>query len=319
MNVFWNACVVLGVAVIGSRAVMAQDVVLPKDGYVTAEWTETLPEGAFPICVVPTDFSKPPRLLIQDLEYVTTKSRHGSPAWSKDGSKIAFDCQPADGDLNKGRIITCNVDGTDVRDVGLGLMPNWSPAGTRLAFSTYEAPGYVCTINADGTDRQVIPGAENGWGTQWSPDGLSIAYYLWRDGCELMVYDLVKKEARSIIPAEDNPYRQIYWNFAWSPDSQKIAICGVRKSDGLKETALVNVTPGNYERQVLTSFYRDSYYLDYHPDGNQLVYGEAGCIMSFDLTKQDATPQLLQGQSPDFGYSNPAVSPNGKWIAVGLR
>lgn len=291
----------------------------PSDGIVTSEWLDSRPNKSRLMCVVPSDFSAPPRLLVQDSRYIDTMVKHGSPAWSKDGSKIAFDSQPVDGDLSGGRIITCNADGTDVRDLGLGLMPNWSPAGTRLAYSTYEAPGYVCTIAADGTDRQVVPGAERGWGTQWSPDGLSLAYYTWENECQLVVYDLIKKEARSIIPDGENPYRQIYWNFAWSPDSQKIAICGVRKEDGQKETALVSVKTGNYKLEPLTTFTRSNYYLDFHPNGHQLLYPDSGCIMVFDLHTPDEGPQLLPGQPSDFGYGDPAISPNGKWIAVGLN
>ncbi len=289
---------------------------LPKDGLITSEWLDARQHKTNLMSIVPVDFSSPPRLLIQDSHYVDKMNRHGSPAWSKDGIKIAFDCQPVDGDLQQGRIITCNADGTNVKDLCLGLMPNWSPAGTKLAYSTYEAPGYVCIINEDGTGRQVIPGAEHGWGTQWSPDGLSLAYYTYSGGYQLAVYDLTKKEARNIFPDGENPYRQIYWNFAWSPDSQKIAICGVRKSDGQKETALVTVSPGNYELKILDSLYRSSYYLDYHPDGKSLLYEDSGCLMSFDLTNPKANPIPLKGQFTDMAYYNPAISPDGKWIAV---
>ncbi len=110
------------------------------------------------------------------------------PAWSPDGTKIAF--VSLSSDESSQALHVMNADGSHVtaltpRDEGAGINhPTWSPDGQRIAFvkCTFAACGIVA-VNADGSGTvQVTRGSEvvpPAWSPQdpaWSPDGTRIAF-----------------------------------------------------------------------------------------------------------------------------------------------
>ena len=126
------------------------------------------------------------------------------PNWSPDGTKVAFDRYPLNGDLSS----------IFVHDVATGAEynfsslisapdswgPSWSPNSAMLAFQAYvnlttttttkkgkqtitttttTTEGEVFTANADGSDLyQVTPSSGWAWANLpvWSPDGTSLAF-----------------------------------------------------------------------------------------------------------------------------------------------
>ncbi len=107
----------------------------------------------------------------------------GHPAWSADGSAIAFDCEfdPGNRDICK-----IQTDGTGF--VRLTSDPAWdsgaafSPDGSKIAFAT--APPFasprIAVMNADGTGMtQLAPVALE---PAWSPDGTRIAFAIPYEG-----------------------------------------------------------------------------------------------------------------------------------------
>jgi dipeptidyl aminopeptidase/acylaminoacyl peptidase len=109
----------------------------------------------------------------------------GTPAWSPDGSQIAFGrtvVNPDTGDYNQ-TIHVVGIDGTGERQIYIGtaMNPDWSPDGSKIAFDSLYA---VWVVNADGTGALPIasgPSTPNdpypfNRNPAWSPDGTRIAF-----------------------------------------------------------------------------------------------------------------------------------------------
>jgi TolB protein len=93
------------------------------------------------------------------------------PAWSPDGTKIAFD-STRNGESG---IYTMNPNGSGETQLTQNTTsfdgnPDWSPDATRLVF---ERGGYLVFMNADGS--QLDQKDWTGSGASWSPDGEYIA------------------------------------------------------------------------------------------------------------------------------------------------
>ena len=92
---------------------------------------------------------------------------HGSPAWSPDGSQIAF--------ILSGHLGIARRDGTDVRSVGpawLGIAdthtrPAWSPDGRWLAVVRTNGDLYV--LHPDGSGLRRLTRAEWSSSPAWLP------------------------------------------------------------------------------------------------------------------------------------------------------
>jgi hypothetical protein len=97
---------------------------------------------------------------------VTQLSDSGSaPAWSPDGTKIAFSVGYSSG------IYVMNGDGSGVtRLTTSGAAPTWAPDGARIAFAD---SGGIHVMNADGSGNTRIT---DGFAPAWSPTGDVIAF-----------------------------------------------------------------------------------------------------------------------------------------------
>ncbi|MET8167023.1 cell wall-binding repeat-containing protein [Streptomyces sp. NPDC005329] len=83
------------------------------------------------------------------------------PAWSPDGTKLAFVRADADGNP---QIFTANADGTDVKQLTTGPRryadPSWSPTGKRIVFDAHTSPNSddVHTVEyVDTTSGELTP------------------------------------------------------------------------------------------------------------------------------------------------------------------
>jgi dipeptidyl aminopeptidase/acylaminoacyl peptidase len=108
------------------------------------------------------------------------------PAWSPDGTRIAFVRAGINGDLPRDiYVLRVGASATLVARDGTG--PSWSPNGARLTFvrERIEANSfpisYFWVVNADGTGaHRISPAGQAGWlfagHTDWSPLGDLIAF-----------------------------------------------------------------------------------------------------------------------------------------------
>jgi TolB protein len=140
------------------------------------------------------------------------------PAWSPDGSKIAFRSESSD-------IYVIDADRTDLTQLtnnpaGDGS-PAWSPDGTKIAFTSgRDGNGEIYVMNADGTNQTRLtnnPAADDR--PDWSPDGTKIAFVSMRDGNE-EIYSMNADGTGAIDLTNDPGYQTMP---SWSPDGSRIA------------------------------------------------------------------------------------------------
>ncbi len=133
-----------------------------------------------------------PKLLIP-IQLTNTPGDDEQPAWSPDGSKMAFASRR---DCNQyvcfHEIYVMNAsDGSGVvrltADSAYAGYPAWSPDGSKIAFSSNYAPPWndqIYVMNADGSGRHLVAQTNTGfwdYDPTWSPDGTKIAFTSRRD------------------------------------------------------------------------------------------------------------------------------------------
>ncbi|MEN6449352.1 MAG: hypothetical protein ABFC96_02580 [Thermoguttaceae bacterium] len=172
------------------------------------------------LCVINADGSGLKRLLSRN-----DFTRLGSPDWSRDGRRIAFDGWKSlyGEEVAQVHLLTCNVDGSGFKDLGEGCMPSWSPDGRQLTFSAAGADQGVYLMNADGSNRRCID--PSGTDSEWSPKRNEIAYIVNEGGsAHLCIYDVATKQRRSLL---EDRYPWIRSGMCWSPEGDWLALVGV--------------------------------------------------------------------------------------------
>ena len=209
-------------------------------------------------------------------------NRDANPAYSPDGSKIAFDRYIVG--TGRTNIFLMNADGTNPVAVTLpGPLPNtnldsdptWSPDGKKLAFVSDrggQRKKEIWVINVDGTGlvqltTNVAIGSDSqgpfyAWDVvpSWSPDGSRIVFASARDAISSDEIYLMNPDGSNQARLTNNTLDD--FNPTWSADSQKIAFfrngsgINIMNRDG---THVVNVT-------------NDGFAEDWSPDGTRLAF-----------------------------------------------
>ena len=134
------------------------------------------------------------------------------PAWSPDGTRIAFSSIRGSGNGND--LYVMDADGSNVRGVTdhfeSDYGPDWGPNGEWLAFHSSRS-GYfdVYTIRADGTDlTRITDHASTDAGPRWSPNGGRLIFTSRRDG-DNEIY-IIRADGTGLIQITDNSLYENY-------------------------------------------------------------------------------------------------------------
>ena len=252
----------------------------------------------------------------------------GSPCFSPDGKKLAFDAWRSKQGENsaKAHILITNADGTAPKDLGDGAMPSWSPDGKQIVFTRYPPNTGVWLMNADGSKKELIDA--QGWCGQWSPDGKKIAFTKYhRGGANLCIFDVNSKAQTFLFEWDEDtePYRQIQWNFCWSPDSKRLCFKAQRK-DGSYQVAIVSAQgQADGFKACFQPEKPAAEDLAWHPGGKKILVSMINTkqkntrqLVVFD-PDEDEAPKPIGHQSDEWANVNGSWTPDGKRIVFSSR
>jgi Tol biopolymer transport system component len=192
----------------------------------------------------------------------------GEPAWSPDGTKIAFaSYRPGTSNTN---VWVMNADGSGQRPLTHirtgATQPAWSPDGTRIAFVA-DGPKSVPSIwvmNADGTGQgRISTPASGDSAPAWSPDGTLIAFD--RSAGDDGAIWVVRPDGTGLRKVTDPGGEG---RPAWSPDGSRIAF--VWFTAGGNDLYVVDADGTGLRR--LTNLEGSPESPNWSPDGTQIVF-----------------------------------------------
>jgi hypothetical protein len=163
-----------------------------------------------------------------DLTTLVGTSGSFDPAWSSDGSKIAFARRTGVGvDTD---VYVMNADGTGATgltsDPAIETAPAWSPDGTRIAFQSYsDGDPEIYTMGADGSDPiKLTNNSSIDALPAWSPDGQRIAFNS-NVGGNANIWIVSADGSGQAQSITTSPLSDVRPN--WSPDAARIAFMRV--------------------------------------------------------------------------------------------
>jgi Tol biopolymer transport system component len=248
----------------------------------------------------------------------------GSPKWSHDGTKIAFDAARKIMGDNTKHVFVVNADGSAPKDLGPGAVPSWSPDDKQLTFSR---PG-IWIVNADGSGHADGTGRRQidtrGFGSQWSPKGDKIAYTTkGEDDKAFCIYDVSANRPSDLLQTR---YREIFWGGAWSPDGKWLCCKGLLP-DGSIEIGAISaegeekgfrvLLPSSAQPEVLNS----DLGVSWGGDGKQILIamqksGDRGRRLYILDSEGARPPRLFPNFPPGWTCNNPCWSPDGKKVVM---
>ncbi|MDE0318735.1 MAG: cell wall-binding repeat-containing protein [Acidimicrobiaceae bacterium] len=211
------------------------------------------------------------------------------PAWSPDGSKIAFvawtDERSQGRRFSRRHIHVVGADGTGATQLTSGAVedntPAWSPDGRKLAFgrqtwSEETAEGrrgtewFIATINADGSNlAELTRGPFSETHPSWSPDGTRIAL-VWNGQLAVMDPDGTGVETLH-VDREHNGWSKL----SWSPDGTQLAFSVFEYQGGRPVSGESNIAVYDFSTKKLrevTDLDGDEINPDWSADGQLILF-----------------------------------------------
>lgn len=227
----------------------------------------------------------------------TKPTQDGSPAWSPDGKRLAFQAvSPQSSNIDfPSDIYIMNADGSGLKRITKeptqARMPSWSPDGTKIAYIQGKKKaklgtrtGDIYTIRADGTNPRQITDEGVDQNPTFSPDGKTIAFDRLTKAGE-GIYT-VNSDGSGLEKRTDPP--KGFWDAepSWSPEGTKIAF--TRWKDGRRPDVFMMNADGTHIRKLTAK--TGGFSPAFSPDGKKVVFvGEEGGSDKLYVMNEDGT------------------------------
>jgi Tol biopolymer transport system component len=199
-----------------------------------------------------------------------SEARENEPAWSPDGSSIAFSSSPP-GSIRDDLWVTPS-------EVGAGIqltdtpgedetVPSWSPDGSQIIYGISANPDFgLLVIPATGGDPDTLTWSTSVEGMpSWSPDGSTIAFLSHRSGNA----DIWTIPATGGEPVQITDDQAFDISPVWSPDGSLIAFSSNRAGGSFD---IWVVPPAGGTATQITSGIADDVQPCWSPDGSRIAF-----------------------------------------------
>lgn len=234
----------------------------------------------------------------ENLRRLTTdKGEELEPAWSPDGSKLAYATMSHS--IGNSGIFIINYDGTGEEQLyrienGQVRCPDWSPDGTKIAFTYVDYSNWMNGIAVLDLESRVVTRLTGDYcyccfatgSPSWSPDSSKIVFDAFREGSnDIWIMNADGGEQKKIYSGGMAP--------DWSPDGEKIAFISL-----VDEWKLCIMRINDCSIEQITD--HKSFQPDWSPDGNRIAFmsGEQIFIIKKDGSGKTHLPIPAHSEAP---------------------
>jgi serine/threonine protein kinase len=244
------------------------------------------------------------------------------PAFSPDGNLIAFrsERQPAG-------IYVMESTGENLRRVGDGFHPSWSPDGKEIVVSAsgMDAPNVLVgdnnslsIINLEtGKQRPLHQG--NAYFPNWSPNGKRIAFWFYPQSVgrrDIATISAVGKGEPVILTQN---FALSNWNPVWSPDGKFLYFVSDKNGNWNFWRVAIDENTGKVlgDPEPIVTPSKYSRHLAFSADGKKMIYVQSEAQSNIQAVEFDEKNEKIIGSpkwitSGDREVTRAVLSPNGK-------